>query len=124
MLGRLKLESDEESDGRKRRAGALRENDQQVEQGSGTSNTSSPLPSLVGQPAAEVEACVVRMSAANLEGECACRPAHASATCAHPRDQKHELRTPCPLAQAVGRACARRLATFILSVAPCAPLNP
>ena len=45
---------------------------------------------------------------ANLKGERALRPANDSATSAYPRDQDCELSAPCPLAQAVGRPCARR----------------
>ena len=40
---------------------------------------------------------------ANLKGERAFRPTHASATCAYPRDALSELSLPRPLAQVMGR---------------------
>ena len=54
----------------------------------------------------------VRITPAKLEGECARRPAHASATYAYRRDQNHKLTPPCLPAQAVGTACARRSGHF------------
>ena len=60
----------------------------------------------------------VRIPLAELEGERSFRPAHASATCAYPRDHNHELTPPRPLAQAVGTTCARRSMTFKVGVAP------
>ena len=49
----------------------------------------------------------VRIPPAKLEGERTCRPTHASATCAYPRDQNHELSMPWPLVQAEGSTSAR-----------------
>ena len=52
-------------------------------------------------------AAPVRTSPPNLKGERALRPAHASATCAYPRDALSELTPPRPLAQVERRTCAR-----------------
>ena len=60
-------------------------------------------------PAVQCHDVTFELLRAKLEGERNCRPAHASATCAYPRDQNHELSHLCPLAQAVRRTCARRL---------------
>ena len=67
---------------------------------------------LDGSAAEHVKRRDVRIGPAKLEGERSLRPAHASATSAYHRDQKHELSTPRPLAQAVGRTCARWSSCF------------